>query len=64
MPEGLDVTWQGFQRAARRALELRDAGSEEAARMVALSPDHPLRWEYARCIQIEAFTDEVHETGI
>ncbi|WP_328683174.1 hypothetical protein [Streptomyces sp. NBC_00343] len=61
--DGFTVTLKGFQRAARRARDLRAQGNEEAARMVALSPDHPLRWEFARCLQIEAFSNEMSDTG-
>ncbi|MCX4608698.1 hypothetical protein [Streptomyces mirabilis] len=63
-PDGLDVTLGGLQRALKRALALRDEGDEEAARMLALSPEDLLRWEYCRCIQIEAFPAEVHRSGI
>ncbi|CAM5333151.1 hypothetical protein [Streptomyces aurantiogriseus] len=62
--DGYDLTPQGFQRASRRALTLREQGDREAARMLALDPSNPLRWEYARCIQIDAYTAEVHHSGI
>jgi hypothetical protein len=62
--DGFALTAQGFQRASRRALDLRKQGDPEAARMLALPSDDPLRWEYARCIQIDAFTTEMHCSGI
>jgi hypothetical protein len=61
--DGFTVTLKGFQRAAQRARDLRAQGNQEAARTLALSPDHPLRWEYARCLQIEAFTNDAAESG-
>ncbi|WP_448319257.1 hypothetical protein [Streptomyces sp. CO7] len=54
--DGLDITLWGYQSAMRRAQELRAQGNEEAARVLALSPEDPLRWEYARCIQLDALT--------
>ncbi|MET8185701.1 hypothetical protein ABZV15_07875 [Streptomyces sp. NPDC005246] len=60
--DGFVLSLRGFQRAARRALELRKQGDQEAVRMLALPPDDPLRWEYALCIQIEAFRDEWYES--
>jgi hypothetical protein len=62
--DGFALTAQGFQRASRRALDLRKQGDPEATRILALPSDDPLRWEYARCIQIDAFTIEVHQSGI
>jgi hypothetical protein len=62
--DGFALTAQGFQRASRRALDLRKQGDTEAAQILALAPSDPRRWEFARCIQIEAFTAEVHESGI
>lgn len=59
-PDGLALTLGGFHKASRRALDLRQQGDPEAVRMLALEPSDPLRWEYARCIQIEAFTTEIH----
>ncbi|NEA52001.1 hypothetical protein [Streptomyces sp. SID10815] len=61
--DGLALTVQGFRKASRRALELREQGDPEAVRMFTLDPGDPLRWEYCRCIQIEAYTDEVHRSG-
>ncbi|MFF3558939.1 hypothetical protein ACFYXS_02705 [Streptomyces sp. NPDC002574] len=63
-PDGLDVTLRGYQRAMRRALELRAEGNEEAARMLSLAADDPARWEYARCVQLEGYWAEIHESGI
>ncbi|MET4646091.1 RES domain-containing protein [Streptomyces atratus] len=60
--DGFVLSRRGFQKAARRARALRDEGDEEAARMLALDPDDPVRWEYARCLQIEAFHDEWYES--
>lgn len=62
--DGFEVTLRGLQTALKRALALRDEGGEEAARMLALSPEDPFRWEYCRCIQIEAFHAEAHRSGI
>ncbi|WP_406431592.1 hypothetical protein [Streptomyces sp. NBC_01589] len=56
------MTLTGFQKAAERVRALRDQGDEEAARMLGLDPDDPVRWEYARCLQIEAFHDEWYES--
>ncbi|OKI67550.1 hypothetical protein AMK15_06120 [Streptomyces sp. MJM1172] len=61
--EGFTVTLKGFQKGVQRALTLRAHGDEEAARMLALPPTHPTRWEYARCLQIDAFTREAHRSG-
>jgi hypothetical protein len=63
-PDGFQMTLRGFRAASRRALDLRKQGDPEAARILALPSDDPLRWEFARCIQIEAFTAEVRESGI
>ncbi|MEU5030199.1 hypothetical protein [Streptomyces milbemycinicus] len=63
-PDGYELTLQGFQRASRRAQGLRQQGDEEAARMLALGPSHPARWEYARCLAIDSFTAEVYQPGI
>ncbi|WP_371538426.1 hypothetical protein OG210_21990 [Streptomyces sp. NBC_00466] len=57
--DGYALSLRGFQKAARRALDLRKLGDLEAARMLALSPEDSLRWEYARCLQIDAFTSEI-----
>ncbi|MFE9865895.1 hypothetical protein ACFYPZ_24675 [Streptomyces sp. NPDC005506] len=57
--DGFVLSLRGFQKAAQRAWALRDEGDEEASRMLALDPDDPLRWEYSRCLQIEAFSSEV-----
>ncbi|MEU8588369.1 hypothetical protein AB0C59_15430 [Streptomyces sp. NPDC048664] len=62
--EGFELTAQGFQRASGRALELRQQGDPEAVQMLALDPDDPLRWEYCRRIQMEAYTNEVNQSGI
>ncbi|PPS71979.1 MULTISPECIES: hypothetical protein [Streptomyces] len=62
--DGFALTAQGFQRASRRALDLRKQGDLEAARILALPSDDPLRWQFARCIQIEAFTAEVRQSRI
>jgi hypothetical protein len=62
--DGFALTVRGFQRASRRALDLRKQGDPETARILALPSDDPLRWEYARCIQIDAFTAEMHCSGI
>ncbi|MER0429922.1 hypothetical protein [Streptomyces microflavus] len=61
--DGFTVTLAGFQKAAQRARGLRATGNEEAARMLALDPADPARWEYARCLQIDAFSKEAHESG-
>ncbi|MBL1104915.1 hypothetical protein JK361_09965 [Streptomyces sp. 5-8] len=61
--DGFELTAQGFQKASRRAQGLREQGDPEAVRMLALSPEDPLRWEYCRCIQIEAFTAEARASG-
>ncbi|MFJ8507734.1 hypothetical protein [Streptomyces avermitilis] len=63
-PDGFDITLRGLQKALKRALTLRGEGNEEAARMLALSPEDPLRWEYCRCLQIEAFSAEAYRSGI
>ncbi|ROP53306.1 hypothetical protein [Streptomyces sp. PanSC9] len=62
--DGFELTVQGFQKASRRAQDLRKHGDAEAVRTLALSPEDPLRWEYCRCIQIEAFTAEARASGI
>ncbi|MGW3734746.1 hypothetical protein [Streptomyces sp. NPDC005148] len=58
--DGFVLSLRGFQKAAQRARALRDQGDQEAARMLALGPDDPVRWEYSRCIQIDSFSSEVH----
>ncbi len=55
-PDGFVLSLRGFQKAMRRARALRDQGDGEAIRMLALDASDPLRWEYARCIQIDAFS--------
>jgi hypothetical protein len=62
--DGFALTAHGFRAASRRALDLRKQGDAEAVKILSLSPDDPLRWEYARCIQIDAFTAEAHDSGI
>ncbi|MEU6651307.1 hypothetical protein ACWDA7_13925 [Streptomyces sp. NPDC001156] len=62
--DGFELAMRGFQKASKRALELRKQGDAEATRILALSPEDPLRWEYARCIQIDSFAAEVHRSGI
>ncbi|MGA5467816.1 hypothetical protein ACPCUK_03120 [Streptomyces arboris] len=61
--DGFTVTVAGFQKAGQRAQDLRAEGNEEAARMLALGTTDPVRWEYARCLQIDAFSKEAHESG-
>ncbi|GAA5078756.1 hypothetical protein [Streptomyces similanensis] len=61
--DGFELTAEGFLKASRRALGLRRQDDQEAIRILALPSDDPLRWEYCRCIQIEAYTDEVHRSG-
>ncbi|MFI5977067.1 hypothetical protein [Streptomyces sp. NPDC051452] len=61
--DGFELTAEGFQRASRRARDLRQQGDPEAVRMMALSPEDPDRWEYCRCLQIEAFTAEERASG-
>ncbi|MEV5289949.1 hypothetical protein AB0K64_01755 [Streptomyces sp. NPDC053741] len=46
------------------ARALRDEGNEEAILMMALDASDPLRWEFARAIQISAFSTEIHRFGI
>ncbi|MFD7858536.1 hypothetical protein ACFV6B_30290 [Streptomyces microflavus] len=60
---GFTVTLEGFQKAAERALGLRAQGNQEATRMLALGTTDPVRWEYARCLQIDAFSTEAYESG-
>ncbi|MFJ3359553.1 hypothetical protein [Streptomyces anthocyanicus] len=60
--DGFEMTLVGFQQASRRALELRGQGDPEATRMLSLSPEDPLRWEYCRCIQIDAFTGDARQS--
>jgi hypothetical protein len=62
--DGYELTALGFRRASQRALALRKEGDPEAARMLALDPGDPLRWEFARCLQIDSFVSEVHHSGI
>jgi hypothetical protein len=62
--DGFELTAEGFRKASTRALDLRKRGDPEAERMLVLSPEDPRRWEYARCIQIDAYTAEVHQSGI
>ncbi|MGR6973223.1 hypothetical protein ACU639_27155 [Streptomyces cynarae] len=62
--DGFELTLAGFQRASKRAAGLRKEGDPEATQMLSLSPDDPLRWEYCRCIAIEAFSSEVYHSGI
>jgi hypothetical protein len=61
--DGFALTVQGFQKASRRALALRGQGDPEAVRMLALSPEDPRRWEFCRCLAIEAFTNEMHSSA-
>ncbi|CAM5670238.1 hypothetical protein SCYAM73S_02478 [Streptomyces cyaneofuscatus] len=61
--DGFTVTLKGFQKAAERARGLRAQGSKEAARMLALGTTDPVRWEYAKGLQIETFSREAHESG-
>jgi hypothetical protein len=58
--DGFELTLRGFQ----RALALRERGDREAARRLALNPPDPLRWEFARCLAIDSFTTEVHQSEI
>ncbi|MFD0210840.1 hypothetical protein ACFVH9_17305 [Streptomyces hirsutus] len=62
--DGFELTLAGFRKASRRALDFRKQGDPEAARMLALGPSDPLRWEYARCLAIDSFTAEVHQSRI
>jgi hypothetical protein len=62
--DGFELTVYGFRRASRRALALRKQGDREAARILALSPEDPIRWEYCRCIAIDSFTAETHRSEI
>ncbi|MEU1366618.1 hypothetical protein ABZ454_10835 [Streptomyces sp. NPDC005803] len=55
-PDGYLLSLRGFQAGMRAARALRDQGDEEAVRLLALDASDPLRWEYARCLQIEAFS--------
>ncbi|MGW3499332.1 hypothetical protein ACWDMY_01120 [Streptomyces globisporus] len=61
--DGFTVTLAGFQKAAERARGLRAQGNQEAARMLALGTTDPVRWEHAKCLQIDAFSKESHESG-
>ncbi|MET9051777.1 hypothetical protein ABZW50_11565 [Streptomyces bacillaris] len=61
--DGFTVTLEGFQRATERARGLRAQGNQEAARMLALGTADPVRWEYAKGLQIETFSREAHESG-
>ncbi|MDW4902903.1 hypothetical protein RB625_31260 [Streptomyces californicus] len=61
--DGFTVTLKGFQKAAERARGLRAQGNQEAALMLALEPSDPVRWEYARCLQIDTFSTEAYESG-
>ncbi|MFD8685341.1 hypothetical protein [Streptomyces sp. NPDC059651] len=62
--DGFVLSLWGFQAAMRTARALRGQGNEEAIRMMALDASDPLRWEYARAIQIEAFSIEIHRSRI
>ncbi|PAN00524.1 hypothetical protein CJI59_16695 [Streptomyces sp. Alain-F2R5] len=62
--DGFALTVRGFERGSRRALALRQRGDPEAIRMLSLRPEDPLRWEYCRCIQIDAFTAEARRSEI
>lgn len=63
-PDGFELTAEGFRLASRRARELREQGDLEAIQVLTLPSDDLLRWEFCRCLQIEAFTAEVHQSGI
>ncbi|MEV1096454.1 hypothetical protein AB0I87_13415 [Streptomyces sp. NPDC049952] len=63
-PDGYVLSLRGFQAGMRAARALRDQGNEEAIRMMALDASDPLRWEYARAIQISSFSTEIHRSGI
>ncbi|MFD9920627.1 hypothetical protein [[Kitasatospora] papulosa] len=63
-PDGYVLSLRGFQAGMRTARALRDQGDEEAVRMLALDASDPLRWEFARIIQISAFTSYIHRLGI
>jgi hypothetical protein len=47
---------RGLQQGSRRALRLREQGHEEAARMLRLPTDDPLRLRFLEALQIEAFS--------
>ncbi|MFI6606883.1 hypothetical protein [Streptomyces sp. NPDC050507] len=62
--DGFVLYLRGYQAGMRTARALRDRGNEEAIQMLALDASDPLRWEYASAIQIEAFSTEIHRSGI
>ncbi|AMW13337.1 hypothetical protein A4E84_29875 [Streptomyces qaidamensis] len=62
--DGFELTLAGYQKASRRALILRDQGDPEAIQILALASSDPRRWEYARCLAIDAFTADVRQSGI
>ncbi|MFE0451624.1 hypothetical protein ACFW2D_10085 [Streptomyces sp. NPDC058914] len=62
--DGYELTLAGFRRASKRAQDLRKQGDPEADRILALPSDDPLRWEFCRCLAIDAFTTEIHGSGI
>lgn len=61
--DGFTVTLKGYRKAAERARRLQGQGNVEAAGALALEPSDAARWECARCLQIEAFTNETRTSG-
>ncbi len=57
-PHGFTLTPSGYQRASRRARDLRDQGDREAASALALDPSDPRRWEFLKCLALDSFSRE------
>ncbi|MEU7366621.1 hypothetical protein AB0B92_13660 [Streptomyces hygroscopicus] len=63
-PDGFTLTVRGLQKAAQRALALRAEGDEEAACIWSLDPGDPRRIEFALGLALDAFSREMHQSGI
>ncbi|WP_326755121.1 hypothetical protein OH738_10670 [Streptomyces hirsutus] len=57
-PDGYELLLRGFQRASERALALRAQGDREAAWALALGPSDERRWEFCRCVALDALSRE------
>lgn len=57
-PDGIELTLSGLQRASKRAVDLRAQGDPEAASALALEPSDPRRWQFMRCLALDAFSRE------